>query len=155
MSNVRIWLESRGIGELAIRLDRAISPEKRKVALMEIGRMMLRRTRALHAQQRDPWGAAWKPLAPATVRKKGHSRILIDTGRMLSSYSYRVEGDSVRFGPRVPYARFHQFGTARIPRRAVLPLDRSGNVRLPADYRRELEDIIQRVFIRPLQGGST
>jgi len=32
------------------------------------------------------------PLKPATIRRKGHAKQLIDTGQMLRSATYRVEG---------------------------------------------------------------
>ena len=76
------------------------------------------------ANESTPGGAAWKPLAPATVARKGHSKILIETGRLKKSLT-GGGGDAVRatshrglvFGTSVPYAAYHQSGTTRIPQR--------------------------------------
>lgn len=76
----------------------------------------------------DPLGAAWPELAPATIARKGHNRILYDTGRLAASLTSK-SGDAIReiisepagqglaFGTSVDYAPFHQFGTSRIPQR--------------------------------------
>lgn len=71
-----------------------------------------------------PGGEKWPPLAPSTVRRKGHDVILLETGRLKSSL---VAGgaDAVRevshrgllFGTQVEYASIHQNGTSRIPQR--------------------------------------
>lgn len=68
----------------------------------------------------------WAPLAPSTVRRRGSAHpILFQTGRLQQSLTSagardsvrRVTADSLEVGTSVPYARFHQQGTARMPRR--------------------------------------
>lgn len=81
-------------------------------------------------EERTPDGLAWPPLAPKTMARKGHNRILYETGRLLHSLSgLETRGDSIReivdegankgfsYGTAVPYAHFHQDGTAKIPQR--------------------------------------
>lgn len=86
----------------------------------------------LHAgyfgSESDPLGAAWPELKQSTIDRKGHNRILYDTGRLAASLSSK-SGDSIRdiivepagqglaFGTSVEYAPFHQFGTPRMQQR--------------------------------------
>lgn len=77
--------------------------------------------------QRDPWGAAWKPLKPATLRARrqgrggGAPQILRDTGVLQNSISSRRTGPLVvEIGTTTPYAAIHQFGgTINVAARAV------------------------------------
>lgn len=55
----------------------------------------------------------WERLAPNTVAKKGHSRPLVDTGKMQGSIKSRVFNNHVRIGTFVAHAPFHEFGTRR------------------------------------------
>lgn len=84
----------------------------------------------LFAGQHAPSGDPWAPLAPATVKRKGHSTILVDTGRLRGSLRDQTHADGIRetfdewpgqagfiFGTEVPYSVFHLEGTARAPAR--------------------------------------
>lgn len=76
----------------------------------------------------DSSGSAWKPLAPATVARKGHNTILVDKNKMKASL-VSPTGDSIRdvvseggmagavFGTDVEYAHFHVTGTKNMPAR--------------------------------------
>ena len=80
--------------------------------------------------QTDPAGAKWKPLAPSTIARKGHDRILWETSALEQSL-VTVTGDSVRdviaegfqewliWGTSVEYAMYHQEPgpTSRLPQR--------------------------------------
>lgn len=81
------------------------------------------------AQSREPSGLAFAPLKPATVaaRRGSVATPLIDTGRLRSSIFARGQRTGVQFGTNVRYARPHQLGTSRIPRRAFLPVEASGS----------------------------
>lgn len=84
-----------------------------------------------HAQmwgeQRDPAGDPWKPLARSTVRRKGHSTILVETGRLRASMTQPNAGVREMFqeggniglivGTDVPYSIYHLRGTSRMPKR--------------------------------------
>lgn len=112
-------------------------------------RGIVRDLEKLHALYFDRQGGpegAWQPLAPYTVRKKGHPTILEDTGRLRNSLASRTY-DSVRevthgsgrthlrFGTKRPFASVHQYGktysvistrrTITIPRRVHVGLTRS------------------------------
>jgi phage gpG-like protein len=75
----------------------------------------------------DPDGNAWKPLAPSTIAKKGHDRILIETGALNNSLVLRnaegavreVTEDSIRFGTDIEYSQYHQQGARRRQRRTA------------------------------------
>ena len=74
----------------------------------------------LNAQ--TPWGDAWKPLAESTIRRKGSSRPLVDSGVLKNSITAKAEKLRILLGTNVPYAGFHQFGTPNIPKREFLPV---------------------------------
>lgn len=81
------------------------------------------------------YSGGWAPLAPSTVRYKARRgldpRILHATGRLRRSFTtkgdpdhvYRASADEMFTGSRVPYAKFHQLGTVRMPRRRPFELD--------------------------------
>ena len=81
--------------------------------------------------QVSPSGSSWEPLAPVTVARKGFSAILIDTGRLFESvttpngtrdtiWETSAAGSYLVFGTDVPYARFHQTGTRKMPARPFM-----------------------------------
>lgn len=86
-------------------------------------------TRSRFESQVASDGSAWAPLVPATIARKGHSRILVETGRLGVSLTQTGHPDAVieivdepgqggfSRGTGVEYAGFHQKGTARMPAR--------------------------------------
>lgn len=86
-------------------------------------------TRERFAGQIDSNGTAWPPLKPATIKRKGHARILVETGRLGVSLVEDGHPDAVieiidepgqggfSRGTGVEYAGFHQTGTKRMPAR--------------------------------------
>jgi len=79
-------------------------------------------------------GTLWAALRPSTIRARasvgrGRGGILRDTNRLWASLvkgrgpeSVRVIGkDDYRRGTAVPYAQYHQSGTASMPQRQVIP----------------------------------
>lgn len=67
----------------------------------------------------------WTPLKPSTVARKGHDRILVDTGALRESLVHvggpgninEVAPRGMLFGTEVEYAGFLQDGTSRMPSR--------------------------------------
>ena len=67
----------------------------------------------------------WAPLRPSTIRGKGHDLPLVETRRLRRSLTneqdpeaiIQVRRRSLTYGTEVPYARYHEFGTRRMPRR--------------------------------------
>ena len=68
------------------------------------------------------------PDAPLTVRAKGGDRTLMDTGRLVSSITYRVQGNQLSWGTDVMYAAVHQFG-------ATISAKRAKKLAIPATQR--------------------
>lgn len=68
----------------------------------------------------------WPPLKPETVKRKGSSKPLIDTGKLRNSITHKVEGDKALVGVFAEdvsiYAEVHEFGSPRknIPERSFL-----------------------------------
>lgn len=101
--------------------------------------------------QFDSEGAAgsggWAPLAESTIASKRSRgldmRILHATGALRRSLTImgardsvtRTVGDVFEFGTTVPYAKWHQHGTSRMPRRRP--------VQLPERGRRQVVRILQ------------
>jgi phage gpG-like protein len=90
---------------------------------------------------RDPYGKPWAPVfrnrlrdrrARASRAKAGKApradKPLIDTGRLRASPVARVTGSDVRIDLPVEYASYHQYGTARMVRRQILPEAETGGL---------------------------
>jgi phage gpG-like protein len=79
------------------------------------------------AMQAGPGGEPWKQLAESTVNRKGHAIILVDKTDLAQSIAGPGHKDAIReivnegsnhglsFGTRVPYSKFHQHGTKKLP----------------------------------------
>jgi phage gpG-like protein len=56
---------------------------------------------------------AWKPVKPATAKRKaeaGHSKILMWSGNLARSITFKVKGQGVVMGSNLRYARIHNEG---------------------------------------------
>lgn len=88
-------------------------------------------------------GSKWAPLSPAGVRSRlrrggnrgGISRPLWDTGRLRASWVKNgpesltvMKPLSYERGTMVPYARFHQEGTGRLPARPMVSEELAAHV---------------------------
>ena len=90
--------------------------------------------RSMYLEQRGPNGQGWAPIAFSTANRKGHTSILVDTGRMFESLT-TIDGTQdtiwqtgktwLRFGTSVPYAHWHQTGTRRMPARPHVGVDQT------------------------------
>lgn len=87
----------------------------------------------------DPYDKALTPLKTATVRRKGHSRILIgETLALLTTtVAKALSGGGVGLEVGPPYAHFHITGTLYMVARAFLPI----NV-MPAKWRAKLRELL-------------
>lgn len=77
----------------------------------------------------DANGTPWAPLAPATVNKKGHATILVETRSLKNSLTNFAHPDAIRdlitggpqeaitFGTSDKKAYWHQHGTTHMPAR--------------------------------------
>lgn len=121
-------------------------------ALNAIGQEFASKTLLGFRDSRSPWGEAWAPLQPSTLRqrrKKGKgAKPLLDTTQLEGSHTYKVSGDTVEIGGNVEYASYQQFGTKRgIPARPFLPIRYPDRVDLPADWEADalalIDDMIE------------
>jgi len=75
--------------------------------------------------QMTPGGEAWAPLKPSTIARKGHNRILFETGALKNSLITPGGPGNVNevfprglvYGTEVPYSIFHTTGTDKMPKR--------------------------------------
>ncbi len=92
-------------------------------------------------KSRDPYDRPWRKLSKVTIRRKKSSKILIDHGFLRKSVDYRLKRNSVLLFFGKKYAKYHQYGTIRIPTRLLLPVKSLG---LPAKWSRDIENILKR-----------
>jgi phage gpG-like protein len=119
-------------------------------------------TERTFSAQADPWGHKWKPSQRAIIQ---HGLTLVDTGLMRASFIAADEGGEVYFGQKmgapkkssyytrrkdvnpVNYFNVHQYGTKKLPRRAMAPIVGSTGaprLALPDSYKTFIEKAIER-----------
>lgn len=68
---------------------------------------------------------AFKPLSDKTKNKKGRggdsSKILQDKGFLIGGMLYKVSSSSIRFYNTTDYAKYHQEGFGKLPKRTIFP----------------------------------
>lgn len=73
------------------------------------------------ATRRSP---RWRPLSPTSRRTTARRGILHHTGRLRRSFTntpvVEIQGNRMRFGSNVPYAKYHETGTSRMPARPIV-----------------------------------
>lgn len=92
-------------------------------AMAGIGMEMENRIRNRADAKTDPSGAAWIGWADSTIRDypaDGNRRLLDRYGDMLGSLNYKATATDVEVGFGQPYAVYHEYGTARMPRRGLI-----------------------------------
>lgn len=93
---------------------------------------------------RDPYGNALKANAPATVRKKGHGRVLQDSLTLLGQVKaipLAGSGVGIDGGP--------WYGAINLPVRPYLPI-----FGMPARWRAELKRLVGETVRKTLKGRS-
>jgi hypothetical protein len=114
----------------------------------------------------DPWGNAWRPLKPATLRERKRrgftaTKTLIRTGALFESVNTRVSGDRIKMtaGEGLEYAESQQFGNefntmfgnpAPIPKRRFLPVWRNNRVVMPESWWDKMLEPWDNLFSRVL-----
>lgn len=96
----------------------------------------------------DPYGAAWAELAESTKRKKGHDRIMYETGdteRETRAYAMRGAGIEIR---STQQAGYNQFERSNAPARPVLPSRED----LPAKWRAAIDKRFEEAVARRGKG---
>jgi hypothetical protein len=118
--------------------DELQQPEPMLRAFAAYRQSQFRQTVALGT---DPYGVAYAPLsamyAKQKARRYGNKAILSATGAMLRSYRVTVSGRSIEETVSADYAGYHQSGTSKMPKRAILPDERG----LPAKDQQKLIEL--------------
>lgn len=116
-----------GLNQFMVELERE-AMEINLAPAMEVELSELEREHGEYfATATGPDGQPWAPLAPSTIKRKGHATILIDSDAMHKSLVEQA-GDSIReivqgstqalgFGTHDPKSPFHASGTPRMPAR--------------------------------------
>lgn len=84
------------------------------------------RNKETFMNQQNPYGEAWSPLSPYTLRIKKTNRIMYETGQLLRSFNIDRQNVSLSFN--IAYALKHQLGepAKRLPQRLLLPIESQG-----------------------------
>lgn len=97
-------------------------------------------------EERDPYGDAWNPLAASTARRKGHARILYESGTLMrETRALPMAGAGVRL-ESVDYGRFHQEGTGS-RHRPIFP----DQADLPEEWQDVIDEELTREFGRVMR----
>lgn len=80
----------------------------------------------------DPYGKKWAPLSPNTIarKKQNKDKILTHYTPLRKSIRVDVVQEGLRLTASVPYAKFHQTGTSKMPQRLILAITDSDKVRI-------------------------
>ena len=85
--------------------------------------------------------SAWAPRKD----KKSKHPLLIRSGNLRQSIAWRFNGDdTVVVGSPAKYARYHQFGTKRMPARPFFPFDERGQ--LTPGMKSKIDKNVARIF---------
>lgn len=127
------------INAFIARVHAAVNIEQQTIS--RIGLRYVNRVQQNFRGSKNPYGEPWA----AITHRSGQP--LIDTSRLRSSITFDVQGNDLKIGTPVHYARYHQIGTEHIKQRAFLPTRDLG---LPAqwlaDAVTEINEQIRRAF---------
>ena len=119
--------------------------------MLDLGEMLLDSTRQRFATKTAPDGSAWKPLKPATLkRKKGRGSLLVLDGYLRDLMRAEADDDSVEVGSAQVYAALHQFGGAPGMKPGTADVEARPFLGLSIDDRRNVLDIAMAYLAEPL-----
>lgn len=142
-----------GIDEVIKGLNELKKKVKNLTPVMnEIGNYIKNESELSFEKQQSPFGEKWKPLSVATLTpmisytKKGKVSkaseqalkgrlILVRSGRLVNSITYKADASSVTIGTNLIYAAIHQFGgkagrnrAVNIPARPYMPISKTSEM---------------------------
>lgn len=86
-----------------------------KPAFDAIGHKILAIQKEQFSSQGRRSSGGWRPLAPSTIKRKGHDVIFLDTGELMESWKYgdslnifRATDESINVGSRSEHGKWHQ-----------------------------------------------
>lgn len=96
------------VQDLLKNLHESFNATDQAEILSKVGQIYLDETRKRFISQYDVDRKKWTPLSKTTIRRKGHSTIGYQTGKLYDSIKMQVFHSSVFIGTDVPYApTFH------------------------------------------------
>lgn len=118
----------KGADELIAKLKRISNPETRKKIMKYIAGKLESHTRKGFAKQVDPSGKKWaavKKIKKGRDGKKKNKKILTQTGAMASGIRSAYTDTMAQWGIAAvtPYAKYHQYGTRKMPERKIIADD--------------------------------
>lgn len=112
---------------------------------LQAGGTVLARAARLSWQEPGRRPVPWAPLAASTIRRKGHDKLLYDTGHLRDSITLGIVTDrTATVGSDAPYSIFHQMGTKRMDARPFIPADGQGG--LTPQAAGEIKDVMEGVI---------
>lgn len=92
------------------------------INLDRVGQGVVKQIRDDFNLSQDPYGNKWQALKyPRRAPRNTDNKPLVDSGKLRDSYSYRKIKMGLTIATQVKYAQYHQFGTARMVARKMLP----------------------------------
>jgi len=92
------------------------------INLDKVGQGVVAQIRNDFNASQDPYGNKWQALKyPRRAPRNTDNKPLVDSGKLRDSYSYRKIKMGLTIATTVKYAQYHQFGTARMVARKMLP----------------------------------
>ena len=114
-------------------------------------------------QKASAGDGTWQPLAASTVKRKGHKRIEVDSGRLYAAFTPGNSNNMIRVTPqglqcalRGPiHAKYQHNGTKHIPPRALIAVpSRRAKLRMQIAINTEAARLASTVWRRPTGGGG-
>ena len=118
-----VTVRTDGIEALRRRISHV--KEAPKEALRFMGEKAVRDTqRRITSSKTSPDGQPWQPWSMATQRQYAQSgrggSLLYRTGALNNSIQYRLSEHTLTVYSNVGYAKYHQFGTSKMPARPFM-----------------------------------
>jgi phage virion morphogenesis protein len=104
----------RRIEDALRQLSETMNPQMKQQLLRKVGAIYLAYAEERFEKQNSPQRKKWEELKPGTIKKKksallGRSHIGVNTGKLASSLTFRVQGDEVFVGTDIIYGRTFHF----------------------------------------------
>lgn len=132
-----------GVDNVISRLQRASDAVRGGRLMRQVGQTVREQVRRrITSEKTAPSGAAWAPLKPSTIARKGNANILIHKGKLVGSVSSTSGGLSATVGTSPFYGVFLQGGTRKMVARPFMGLSQANE--------REVETVVANFVARQL-----
>jgi phage gpG-like protein len=100
------------------------------------------------ASGKDPYGRAWAPLKPSTIKSGRRAPPLTDTGTLRDGTEAKpLRGAGIAVTVGAPYGVYHQAGTRKMAPRKILP-----ELVMPASWNRAIVNAVRKAFKKVVKG---